>query len=512
MKQIFSVQIILIVMLLISSCSEGTGAQLPGKCNSDKDCKAGFKCDPVSKQCVLEEGKDDGGVLPVNDEDEIKDDQDKDVPDKEVPDENEQDDDIPIGQDCVPGDEEECPYEGPSGTKDVGECKSGKRVCKENGTWGFCSGEVLPKYETGEMCNDGKDHACVGTPDTGWDEDGDGVPSCLDCCEYAKDCPDPVSAWDENKHFCSFDESSHDHLYECGDDLPEATKNPFHYAKAIGLCPKVTKESGEWGVISAQILLPNGQVGAHNDAHNLLSGLGPSIKPLLGPKMLALSSGEAVDPFPNEYTQFLIKSEAPADWLAANGGEIPNSPGCPAPAPGVNDPVMLQMEIRVPMGVKSFSFNIFFLSTEFPFWVCKEYNDFFISLLDSEHTSDDPEFQNPSDKNLAMAPGGYPVGVNMAMMEDSELFTVCEVSADWPSCQGAEDLVGTGGFETFPHMGTPAKRGGTGWLTVRGNVVEGEVIKLRLAIWDTGDHIFDSLVLIDNFRWQFEEYKPGVEK
>jgi len=33
-------------------------------------------------------------------------------------------------------------------------------------------------------------------------------------------------------------------------------------------------------------------------------------------------------------------------------------------------------------------------------------------------------------------------------------------------------------------------------------VKPGEVIELRLAIWDTGDHGYDSLVLLDDFEWK----------
>lgn len=45
---------------------------------------------------------------------------------------------------------------------------------------------------------------------------------------------------------------------------------------------------------------------------------------------------------------------------------------------------------------------------------------------------------------------------------------------------------------------------------IRGNVVPGEVIELRLAIWDTGDGFFDSDVVLDHFRWSFDVVAPGV--
>ena len=103
--------------------------------------------------------------------------------------------------------------------------------------------------------------------------------------------------------------------------------------------------------------------------------------------------------------------------------------------------------------------------------------------------------------NLAMDAAGNPVGVNLA---PSGLFTQCTPASGYAatqeSCVGTGDLEGTG-FESH---------GGTGWLTTRGNVKGGEVITLRLAIWDFVDHVLDSLALIDNFKWDVAEYKPGT--
>jgi hypothetical protein len=43
--------------------------------------------------------------------------------------------------------------------------------------------------------------------------------------------------------------------------------------------------------------------------------------------------------------------------------------------------------------------------------------------------------------------------------------------------------------------------GSTGWLTTTAPVNPGEEITLHFSIWDTGDHAWDSTVLMDNFRW-----------
>ncbi len=55
----------------------------------------------------------------------------------------------------------ECPYSGPKGTKDVGICRAGVRVCQK-GSWGECKGEVLPQPKD---CTNGKDNDCDGKID-----------------------------------------------------------------------------------------------------------------------------------------------------------------------------------------------------------------------------------------------------------------------------------------------------------------------------------------------------------
>jgi len=68
---------------------------------------------------------------------------------------------------------------------------------------------------------------------------------------------------------------------------------------------------------------------------------------------------------------------------------------------------------------------------------------------------------------------------------------------------GPGELAGTGLYES-------SKEGGTGWLVTKGNVVPGEEITVRFAIWDTRDNVLDSMVLIDNFRWYPVEVEPGT--
>ena len=63
---------------------------------------------------------------------------------------------------CTPGSTRAC-YDGPAGTEGVGTCAAGTQVCNAVGSgFGPCQGAVTP---TTDVCGDGLDNDCDGTPD-----------------------------------------------------------------------------------------------------------------------------------------------------------------------------------------------------------------------------------------------------------------------------------------------------------------------------------------------------------
>jgi hypothetical protein len=81
------------------------------------------------------------------------------------------------------------------------------------------------------------------------------------------------------------------------------------------------------------------------------------------------------------------------------------------------------------------------------------------------------------------------------------------------TCTSTHDLIGTGfdAPEQFGGCGAGDLVGGaTGWLTTTGNVMPGEIITVRIGIWDTSDHILDSLALVDAFTWSVDGASPGT--
>lgn len=437
------------------------------------------------------------------------------------------------GGTCEPGATESC-YSGPVGSEGVGLCRAGTRTCPDNGVWGPCQGEVAPITE---ICGNSVDDNCNGVIDEEADGDGDGFTNCNgDCCDAAGEgCADPAlvnpSAFEVlgNTVDDDCDGIADNALVACDSGLASDSSNSGDYAAALDVCQTTDENGPRWGLIDARFSLADGTGTPASESRAIRPDFGAT-PTRFGDSLVVLSTGHAADlndsnpdyaPF--ETGQIMgTSSSVPSDWYNANGNSIPNAPGCPQPDGGslVNDVVMYQMRLRVPSNALSFSMDINFFSAEYPEWTCSPYNDFFVVLLDSAYSGDPA---NPSDKNLALytAPdmSEYPVGVNLAY-GDTGLFQICkngevgcsdEVQGTITTCTSTAELSGTGMDLVGSGCGSnDLTGGGTGWLTTSGNVVPGEIITLRIAIWDTSDNAYDSVVLLDNFQWSVEASDPGT--
>ena len=423
-------------------------------------------------------------------------------------------------------------YSGPEGTDGTGACTAGVQRCTPEGRWDlWCEGEVVPGAED---CANAVDDDCDGTVDDS-DSDGDGYGACSnDCCDVnGGGCIDAhlvnPGAYEVvgNELDDDCDGEVDEAAEACDLGLPSDTANAYHYARALDLC-QTTSESPPtpaertWGVIDATLSQADGDGTPQPVQRALRPGFGTYIDPEHGERLVVLSSGHAADlddesppyaPFESG-TNLGSESDAPADWLAANGGEFPNPAGCVAPwSTSANDSAMLTLRMRAPTNASSFSVMMYFFSAEYPEWVCSEFNDFFVALVES--TAD-----NPADGNIAIYDDGataWPVGVNLAMVAEG-LFTQCQngeigcenESSNYGGCLGTAQLEGTGFDTVGTGCGTGPEGGGTGWLRMSGNVTPGEVFEIRFAIWDSSGHIYDSLVLLDDWEWSVEAAEPGV--
>ncbi|APR80930.1 Hypothetical protein A7982_06277 [Minicystis rosea] len=342
----------------------------------------------------------------------------------------------------------------------------------------------------------------------------------------------------------------------CDDNLTSNSTAALDYAKALGICRQTVEQplllkDKTWGLLEAQILRADGSPLQDFKAISIRQGFG-SISPATtqGKSVVVMSSGIAADatqsmPGPNNGAPTgtnVSSTHTPAssvvistggqphsvkDWYAtpnlplkvANG--LPDSPGCNTlSSAAANDSVMLYLRLRAPTNAKAFSFNSYFLSAEYPEFVCTQFNDQFIALVDTPNGTPKP-IPNPIDKNLlTYTQGGqqWPIGINIA--KGTTLFAVCDSQATNPTCWdtdvsasscslGSAQLMGTG-FEPGLFSNNCTIGGGTFWLTTAGNVIPGDIVELRIALWDVGDTSYDSLALIDGFQWLTNATLPGT--
>ena len=450
-----------------------------------------------------------------------------------------------VASQCVPGEcaagtVEDC-YTAPGGTLGVGPCRAGTRTCDETGTFSACS-DVIPVQE---ICTDGIDNDCNGATDDDVDADGDGVTGCGgDCADNQGivDRPELVNPGAFDAPGNNFDDDC-DGMVDntvllCDQDIASNTQDAMEYARAIDICQTTTDDGVRWGVIDGRLSHVNGTGTPDPEGHAIRPMFGSGALPQGGVNLAILSTGGAAapgdtnpgfHPFTAGAPTFGFAhippntSEFPADFFAANMNKLPNAPGCPAPnGSQANDPQMLTMRVKVPTNAKSFRLSINFFTSEFPEWTCTPFNDFLVVLLDSTYADNPP---NPPDKNLAfyqqpLTNRRIPVGANLAH-GNTGLFTQCRNgrtgcegnnTGTITTCTGRDQLAATGFDDPAPGVcdAGSLSGGATGWLQTAGNVVGGEIITLRIGIWDTSDHGFDSLALVDGFQWSTEVAQPGT--
>lgn len=339
----------------------------------------------------------------------------------------------------------------------------------------------------------------------------------------------------------------------CDAGIVSNTADPVALARALGICRTTTEDpplaSRTWGLISAQLMRANGAALTYADGKSVRDGFGASVVPLEGQRLVVLSSGIAADgsqtlPGPNGgpaanqsadhggATEEVSISTCTSpycisDWFStANpplkaANQLPVAPSCGSGSAGgpstARDSVMLVLRLRAPTNAQAFSFNAYFFSVEYPEFVCSDFNDQFVALVNTPAGTPSP-IPNPVDKNLMTYTNSnqkWPIGINIA--SGTPLFAVCQdqaTSSCWDtdvstaSCSlGAAQLLGTG-FEAA--SGNCTRGGGTYWLTTAGNVIPGEIVEVRIAIWDVGDHLYDSTALIDGFKWLSNATLPGT--
>ncbi len=362
-------------------------------------------------------------------------------------------------------------YSGAEGTLGVGPCTSGMRTCGDDGFWSACEGEVTPVVG----CESEADVNCDGTIAADRDFDGDGFTACGgDCCDTIFDCAEPekvnpnaieVATTDGSP---SVDENCNGIIDEepepCDAALTLTDGDAGNAARAIDLCT---------GVLQARYTRANGATHSSYKQHGIQSAFGSNMLPRKGANMLSLATGTARTPGQPDACGIANckhneNGTAPTDFPQ----DVPNCPG----SAQVHDDVALTLRLKAPPNAKGYSFDYAFYTFEYPEWVCDEFNDQFVAIVD-------PAPPGAINGNIAFDSLTNPVSINIAF------FDVCDGCAG-----GTAPMAGTG-FNDWNDAGA------TSWLRTEAPVEPGSEFTIQLMIWDTGDQDFDSTVIIDNFQW-----------
>ncbi len=299
------------------------------------------------------------------------------------------------------------------------------------------------------------------------------------------------------------------------------------FAKSMGICTKASDKG--YGLVSATFTRGYNRTDAPKaEQHGILPKFGNVIKPREGGSLGVLSTGYAreYDGSGTEPFGGVVKSGSSVrfngkDWYnfgRAEPGKPGNGkapPGFPKPASGckqenaVNDVISLKLELKAPPNAGGIRFDFNFYSGEWPAYICSPFNDGFIAYLSAKG------FNGGTPDNMSFDKDNNPVSVNNGFFDrcTSNFQTGCAPDSErkaTAACPGGtNELAGTGfgieGAWCSPYQGGSSAKstngGATGWLTSQAPVQAGETFTLELMIWDTGDAVLDSSVLLDNFSW-----------
>ncbi len=339
--------------------------------------------------------------------------------------------------------------------------------------------------------------------------------------------PNPAN-YDIPKNGCDDDDDGMvDNTPVCDQGLP-AGGTPAQMAAAVGICQSAA--GAKWGLVSATYTKGFGG-GAGNPAQSgILPGFGSVIMPREGSSLGVLSSGYARDwddangtgsgscPVPT--TMGVIGAPCFKGYQTAMSGPGFAPPGYPKAAAacpkqtgaGVNDVISLALQIKVPANAKGLTFDFDFYSSEWPEYVCTQFNDGFVAWLQSTAFPG-----TGGDLNISYDAKNNPVSVNNAFFDRCTTNAAtgccshqgtgpegCGTSTSTSACAGGPSELGGTGFEDDGLFcgATSTGGGATGWLNTTAPVAPGEVITIQFIIWDTGDVNWDSSVLLDHFTWQ----------
>lgn len=311
------------------------------------------------------------------------------------------------------------------------------------------------------------------------------------------------------------------------------------------ICPE---GGGDCDDTNAQVnpsMVEKGFDGLDNDCNGIIDGVGGEFEPdcagmqctghtvdaylcsleicygdLLGSAGFSSPSGANTDPAWEAVSHFGSPANDLAPWagssyaLLAAGKATGTSHsgglgGGSAPDPYAKDgfPTYDNVEFKVvltaPPGALGFSIDYIFFSEEYEEYIGSAFNDKFYIFLQAPVTTQGQKIV--VNTTACSNPNAYFDYV------DGEGNKVCYIAINTafsePCSNPATNISGTG-FECGP--GGSSAGSSTGWLSTSWPIESEETFTLTFHIHDASDAIYDSEVILDNFKWLGEPFDPGT--
>jgi hypothetical protein len=310
--------------------------------------------------------------------------------------------------------------------------------------------------------------------------------------------------------------------------------DPVNYGRTLDLCPQNSVTStgkkfdplvtASWGKITSAFGTINTsmkQVGRQAKFGNNVARSGADL--------VALSTGTLNAKDPRDPVQGGINNSvsvtAPCAAIGINAADAKSltagTTGGSCATLSANDYAELKLTVKVPSNANAMLFDFSFFSTEFnEFWK-SNYNDGFFVLVNSKNLAGINVAKDSAGLGITVNSGYFqlcPASPGPAGLSATKVGGLknCVGQPTDPAAKILGSLTGTGfagellatpstDDTTKGFVDTAGKYvygGSSGWLSSKFGVTPGETMTIRFIIFDTGDNVLDSAVILDNIRWE----------
>ncbi len=390
--------------------------------------------------------------------------------------------------------------------------------------------------------------------------------------EYGKECACDIDLrWD----YIPPDDPEYDIPgYNCDtdpNDFDGSSDYPLGFLRAMNLCSPYVTDPSDTTTVGIRNLTAtyygsvqynqdrNGYAHGYtwNSSASVISDYGTAdrgdglhhVHSVAGPRMTILNTGRNGDTSDVEFggvwwtgdIQDYVDYALPNEEL----DYCPSSHQCCSHDYSIFDRTTIDFDLDIPEGVEGFSYDLLFVSAEFPEYVSSVFNDGYETVVETntaEDWPDDPNYPGylcdqvgspwsttagKMEGNVAYDDSGTPLRINNQFMSwwdcndfngngiighdgsNAPVATTRTINSVYCDC--ANSYYPTGGIQVFDYShdwpsegacwGGYQNSGGTGWLRNAVPVESGETIHVRFSIFDRADGIFDTFVLLDNWQW-----------